>query len=158
MAYDPNQYDPSQTQYGQQAPPQYGAPQYGAPPQYTQPPSYTPVYDVPPQIRKWNWGAFMFNFAWGVGNKAWLALLCLIPIFNIVWVFVCGAKGNEWAWKTGEFKDVETFLAVQKTWNRAGLVSFIITIVFVVIYFIMIALFGAALFSYGYNPYYYSYY
>lgn len=83
---------------------------------------------VPVEVKKWNWGALMFNIMWGIGNKCYLPLLCLIPLFNIVWVFVCGAKGNEWAWKKGNYTDVETFLAVQNTWNRAGIVGFIILI------------------------------
>ncbi|KMT22552.1 hypothetical protein [Clostridium cylindrosporum] len=89
---------------------------------------------VPNEVKGWNWGAFYFNIWWGIGNKSYLPLLCLIPFFNVIWIFVCGAKGNSWAWKTGEFKDVETFLAVQKTWNRAGLVGFIISVVFLVLY------------------------
>ena len=84
---------------------------------------------VPPEIKKWNWGAFTFNLFWGIGNYNYLPLLCLIPFFNFIWVFVCGAKGNEWAWKSGKFNNVEDFLAVQETWNRAGFVSFIITLI-----------------------------
>lgn len=52
---------------------------------------------VPNEIKGWNWGAFMFNFIWGIGNKTYLPLLCLIPIFNIFWIFVVGFKGNTWA-------------------------------------------------------------
>lgn len=36
----------------------------------------------------------MMNIMWGIGNKSYLTLLCLIPLFNIIWIFVCGAKGN----------------------------------------------------------------
>ena len=70
----------------------------------------------------------MYNI-WGLGNKTYLPLMCLIPIFNIVWIFVCGTKGNEWAWKKENYKDTDTFLAVQKTWNRAGIFQFVITII-----------------------------
>ncbi|WP_155286493.1 ribonuclease G [Lacticaseibacillus zhaodongensis] len=97
---------------------------------------------VPAGVKGWNWGAFMFNWIWGVGNKTYLPLLCLIPLFNIIWVFVCGAKGNEWAWKSGDYRDVATFTAVQKTWSRAGLVQFIVAIVIVVLY---IAIVGSAI-------------
>lgn len=81
-------------------------------------------HDVPEEIKKWNWGAFMFSYLWGIGNHATLTLLCLIPVFQWVWWFVCGAKGNEWAWKSGKFKDLETFKAVQETWNNAGKAAF----------------------------------
>ncbi|MBM7436381.1 hypothetical protein JOD28_001738 [Leuconostoc rapi] len=53
-------------------------------------------------------------------------------------MFVCGFKGNEWAWQDGDYKDIETFKAVQATWNRAGLVYFIITAAFIALYFLFI--------------------
>ena len=84
---------------------------------------------VPSEIKKWNWGAFTFSIFWGIGNYNYLPLLCLIPFFNFIWIFVCGAKGNEWAWKSGKFNNVEDFLAVQETWSRAGFVSFIISLI-----------------------------
>ncbi|WP_122646678.1 ribonuclease G [Enterococcus mediterraneensis] len=100
------------------------------------------IRDIPWEIKKWNWDAFMFNITWGFGNKTYLPLLCLIPLFNLVWVFVCGFKGNEWAWKKGDYQDVDTFLAVQKTWDRAGLIGFIIGIAVLILYiFVLIAIF-----------------
>ncbi|KRK63720.1 hypothetical protein FC72_GL001193 [Companilactobacillus tucceti DSM 20183] len=87
------------------------------------------IHGTPEEIKGWNWGAFAFNIWWGIGNKSYLPLLCIIPIFNFIWMFVCGFKGNEWAWNNGDYKDVETFKEVQKTWNLAGLVYFIISIV-----------------------------
>ena len=86
------------------------------------------TYGVPPEIKKWNWGAFTFNIVWGIGNYTYLPLLCLIPIINIIWIFVCGFKGNEWAWKSGKFTNIEDFLATQETWSRAGFIYFIVSI------------------------------
>lgn len=82
----------------------------------------------------------MFNIAWGVGNKTYLPLLCLIPIINIIWPFICGFKGNEWAWVSGSFttSEIEKFQAIQKTWNRSGLVWFILVIASMVLFFISI--------------------
>ncbi len=103
----------------------------------------------PKEVKGWNWGAFMFNILWGIGNKSYLPLLCLIPIFNIVWVFVCGIKGNEWAWKKGDYSSVDEFKKVQATWNRAGVVAFILSLVVVVLYLILgIGLFMSAV-TYG---------
>ncbi|EOL42691.1 hypothetical protein RV11_GL003015 [Enterococcus phoeniculicola] len=98
------------------------------------------MYELPQEVRKWNWGAFIFSVFWGIGNKTYLPLLCLIPVFNIVWIFVCGAKGNEWAWKSGMFQDLETFKKAQATWNRAGLVVFIIAIALIALYILFIIL------------------
>ncbi|MGX7245796.1 ribonuclease G [Enterococcus quebecensis] len=107
---------------------------------------------VPSEVKGWNWGAFMFNIMWGIGNKSYLPLLCLIPLFNFVWIFVCGFKGNEWAWQKGEYKDVETFKAVQATWNRAGLVWFILTIAIVLFYIFIFATVITSILS-NYNSY-----
>ncbi|WP_047999514.1 hypothetical protein [Lactiplantibacillus herbarum] len=104
---------------------------------------------VPAEVKGWNWGAFMYNFIWGIGNRTYLPLLTLIPIFNIVWIFVVGFKGNQWAWQKGDYKDVATFKAVQATWNRAGLVQFIIAIVIAALYFFFIGTIISALFSMG---------
>jgi hypothetical protein len=99
-------------------------------PQYTYPaPAWAPVC-------KWNWGAFFQSILFGFANKAWMTFLCLIPFFNFVWIFVCGAKGEEWAWKSGEFQDEGSFHATMKSWNRAGLLSLIILAVVVVIWLI----------------------
>jgi hypothetical protein len=131
---DPNQggYGYGQTDYGYGDYGQY-APQGSMP--------YNPyTQEIPPEIRKWNWGAFMFTLMWGIGNHAYLTFLMFVPCLNFVWPFICGGFGNRWAWRSGEFKDVETFLAVQKTWNRAGFVSFIIAIAFTVLMILALAL------------------
>lgn len=99
---------------------------------FSGPSSTTTPYEpgvVPDEIKKWNWGAFTYTFIWGIGNYTYLPLLCFIPIFNLIWVFVCGAKGNEWAWRSGKFNNVEDFVATQQTWNLAGLVAFILGLV-----------------------------
>ena len=93
---------------------------------------------IPEEIKKWNWGAFMLNIYWGIGNKTYLTLLCLIPVFNFVWMFVCGFKGNEWAWKSNNYSNTKEFFLVQDTWNRAGFVTFIIFASFLALYFLII--------------------
>lgn len=94
---------------------------------------YQSKNEIPNEIKGWNWGAFMYTIRWGIGNKSYLPLLCLIPLFNIFWIFVCGFKGNEWAWKNGDYQDTKTFLAVQETWKRSGLVSFVLSIILVIL-------------------------
>lgn len=89
--------------------------------------------EIPQEIRKWNWGAFMYNIFWGIGNKSYLTLLCLVPLLNIVWVFVCGVKGNEWAWKNGNYSNPKEFLLVQSTWSRAGLATFILVCIVLIL-------------------------
>lgn len=120
--------------------------------------------EVPEEIKKWNWGAFSLNIIWGIGNKTYLPLLCLIPLFNLVWVFICGFKGNEWAWRDGNYTDIETFKQVQKTWSRAGIAMFIIQIVIILLYLVFVVFILSSLWyirdsfirdSYNYDPYIY---
>lgn len=102
----------------------------------TTPPTHS-LDTLPPGIKKWNWGAFSFNIVWGIGNHSYLPLLCFIPLFNFIWMFVCGIKGNEWAFKSGKFNNVEDFIATQETWNRAGFAFFIMNVVLIFIYIIL---------------------
>ncbi|MFV0412645.1 MAG: hypothetical protein ACK5L3_05135 [Oscillospiraceae bacterium] len=138
---------PAQPQQAWQPQPQQPWPQQQQP--------YPPAYPyqgqygggVPEEIKKWNWGAFMFNVYWGIGNRAYMALLCFVPLLNIVWPFICGIKGNEWAWEAGNYTDVATFRAVQDTWNRAGKIGFFIALGLTVFIVVMYAALFAALFS-----------
>ncbi|KRN77090.1 hypothetical protein [Weissella minor] len=92
---------------------------------------------VPEEIKGWNWGAFSFNIIWGIANKSYLPLLALIPIFNIIWVFVCGFRGSEWAWKKGGFQnnatDIDRFQLIQKTWKRSGFWFLLINLIGIVL-------------------------
>ncbi len=75
---------------------------------------------VPPEIKRWNWGAFLLNWIWGIGNETYIALLCFIPLVNLVMVFVLGAKGSEWAWRNKRWNDVAHFRRVQRIWAIVG--------------------------------------
>ena len=75
------------------------------------------AHDLPDEVRqKFNWGAFWLTWIWGIGNKSWLTFWAFIPYFNIIWMFVCGFKGNEWAWENKNWTSIEEFNQVQKKW------------------------------------------
>lgn len=78
---------------------------------------------VPPEIRRWNWGAFLLTWIWGLGNGTERALLVFVPIAGLAMPFVLGAKGSEWAWKNRKWKDVAAFRAAQRRWAWAGLAA-----------------------------------
>jgi hypothetical protein len=80
---------------------------------------------VPPEIDRWNWGAFLLNWIWGIGNNTFIALLTLIPVVGLVMLFVLGAKGSRWAWRNGRWDSVEHFKRVQRLWAIWGLVIWI---------------------------------
>jgi hypothetical protein len=72
--------------------------------------------DIPPELDRWNWGAFLLNWIWGVGNNTYIALLTFVPFVGIVMPFVLGAKGSRWAWRNGRWDNVEHFKRVQRLW------------------------------------------
>jgi len=85
---------------------------------------------VPPEIRGWNWGAFGLSWIWGIGNSTWIALLAIVPIVQIVMIFVLGAKGNEWAWQNRYWKSVDDFKKAQRVWTIAWLIVLVIIVIF----------------------------
>lgn len=81
---------------------------------------------VPPEIDRWNWGAFLLNWIWGIGNSTFIALLCFVPFVNIVMPFVLGAKGSAWAWRNKRWESVESFKSTQRTYAWVGLALVVI--------------------------------
>jgi hypothetical protein len=76
---------------------------------------------IPPEIDRWNWGAFLLNWIWGIGNGTPIALLTLVPLVGFVMMFVLGAKGSRWAWRNKRWDSIEHFARVQRRWAIAGL-------------------------------------
>lgn len=74
---------------------------------------------------KYNWGAFLFNWVWGLKYKKWV-LLTIIPLLIIPYGFIAafvislwaGAKGNQWAWGEVIYKNEEDFHKSQQTWVK----------------------------------------
>lgn len=87
------------------------------------------IDSVPAEIDRWNWGAFLLNWIWGVGNNTFIALLTLIPFFGLVMPFVLGAMGSRWAWRNGRWESVEHFKRVQRLWAIWGIVLWLGAIV-----------------------------
>ncbi|OGB27631.1 MAG: hypothetical protein A3I66_07125 [Burkholderiales bacterium RIFCSPLOWO2_02_FULL_57_36] len=91
---------------------------------------------VPPEIDRWNWGAFLLNWIWGIGNNTFIALLVFVPFVGFVMPFVLGVKGSAWAWRNKRWDSVEHFLSVQRKWAKWA----------AIIYLLLIALFAASMF------------
>jgi len=88
---------------------------------------------IPAEIKKWNWGAFLLSWIWGLGNKVYIALLCLIPCVGIVMAFVLGAKGSKWAWQNQRWESIEHFQRVQKIWAWCGLGLVVVSIIGIIL-------------------------
>ncbi len=88
---------------------------------------------VPPEINKWNWGAFFLNWIWGIGNKSYITFLMFVPFFFIIIPFVSGFKGNTWAWRNKKWDSIDQFINVQRKWSIAGFIIIPSFIVFIVL-------------------------
>src|SRR5215469_1089384 len=84
---------------------------------------------VPPEIDRWNWGAFLLNWIWGIGNNTFIALLMFVPLVGLVMPFVLGARGSVGAWRNGRWDSVEHFKRVQRKWAIWGVVLWLVVIV-----------------------------
>lgn len=84
---------------------------------------------VPPEIKKWNWGAFLLAFFWSIGNKTYIGLLTLVPYLGFIMLFVLGAKGSEWAWRNKEWESIEHFNKTQRAWTKWGVGVFIVVFI-----------------------------
>jgi len=76
---------------------------------------------VPAEVDRWNWGAFMLTWVWGLGNSTPLALLAMVPCVGLAMPFVLGARGSAWAWQNKRWESVEQFRRSQRLWAFAGL-------------------------------------
>jgi hypothetical protein len=77
---------------------------------------------VPAEIDRWNWGAFLLNWIWGIGNNTFIALLMFVPVANMVMPFVLGVKGSAWAWRNKRWDSVGHFRTVQRRWAKWGVI------------------------------------
>ena len=85
---------------------------------------------VPKEARGLSWGGFFLNWIWGLFNGTYIALLALIPLVNIFVVFWLLFKGREMAWQNKRWDSVEHFNKVQRRWGLAGLILFVLLIVY----------------------------
>lgn len=95
---------------------------------------------VPDEIvGKFNWGAFLLTWIWGIGNRSWITLISLavsfVPVIGglayiglSIWF---GYKGNEWAWQNKQWDSIEQFNKVQRTWAILGAILSVATTVLI---------------------------
>lgn len=86
---------------------------------------------VPPEVKRWNWGAFLLSWIWGLGNRVYVALWALLlgPIMAVI----LGIKGNEWAWRKKRWQSVEAFRRTQRRWALGGVAYLVLVAAIVII-------------------------
>lgn len=99
-------------------------------------------------LSKWSWGAFSLSWIWGFFNGCWWMFLVKIGVFLLSallwWVpfatilisiidlsiaILFGVKGTEWAWNNRSWSSITNFRQTQDTWNKVGLVFFLLGII-----------------------------
>jgi hypothetical protein len=105
---------------------------------------------VPEEVKGLNWGAFLLNWIWAIGNQVWIGLLALVPCVNIVVMIYLLVKGNELAW-TGprQWESVEQFKAVQAAWTKWGVILLIVAVVIWVVSIILSIVLAGAITAVG---------
>ncbi len=95
------------------------------------------------EVVRFNWGAFLGTWIWGLFNKAPITLL-MIPLFfttaSFPFALICGLKGNEWAYENKTDKDIEKFHKSQRI--QAVIWGVIIPIVYIVLTIGVFAILG----------------
>lgn len=100
-------------------------------------PQYSSAYTngVPNEIKGWNWGAFFFNWIWGICNGVYWPLVLIVVNFipyvgaliSLGCCIALGINGNEWAWKAKSWSSIAEFKRVQHKWAIAILWIFVIS-------------------------------
>ena len=103
--------------------------------------------EFPQELKRFNWGAFLLNWIWGIMHKQYITLLyfvaCFIPVLGPLAISIWfGFAGNKWAWESKNWNSVEEFNDVQRGWVRLWFVlatlALILTLKFIFI-FVLIA-------------------
>ena len=84
------------------------------------------------ELKKWNWGAFLLTFIWGMPHGVMRSLLVLVPLYGIYEWIMLGLKGNRWAWEKRRWDSVEQFHRSQRSWAKAGVIVTAVLVVLLV--------------------------
>jgi hypothetical protein len=95
-----------------------------------QAPSTSSGYSTEVEITRFNWGAFFMYPIWGFANGMWwlfflsMVIGWLSPIPNVIF----GVMGSKWAWKSKQWRDINHFVEVQRSWKKWGIGVFIVSL------------------------------
>lgn len=103
----------------------------------------------PEELKRFNWGAFLLNWIWGVMHKQYITLLyfvaCIIPVIGPLAISIWfGFTGNKWAWKSKNWESIEQFNDAQRAWVRLWFVLAGFGIILCIKIFLLLSLIGSA--------------
>lgn len=102
------------------------------------------------KIIKFNWGAFLGTWIWGLFNKAPITLLMLPLCLTFSWfpfMLICGLMGNEWAAGNDKYDSLEDFHKSQE--KQATLWAIIAPILLIVGFVAAMFLSGIVFYNYS---------
>lgn len=96
--------------------------------------------------KKFNWGAFLFNWIWGIRYRKWVLLsipiIAFIPFIGPLIVLGmsiwAGINGNQWAWAEVMYKNEKDFNDSQQSWVKAWFNLLILSIILSGIAFLLL--------------------
>jgi TIR domain len=86
---------------------------------------------VAAELAKWNWGAFLLTFIWGIRHGVFRSLLTLVPIYGIYEWIMLGKNGNRLAWEQGHWDSVASFRSAQRKWALWGAIVDVLLVIIV---------------------------
>lgn len=87
---------------------------------------------MPEEAKGLAWGAFFWQWIWGIFNRVWLSFLVFVPVIGLAVPFVLLFKGRQWAWQSKTWESVEEFNRVQRKWAIAGLIFLAVAVLAIV--------------------------
>ncbi len=105
--------------------------------------------NFPQELKRFNWGAFLLNWIWGIMHKKYITLLyfvaCIIPVIGPLAISIWfGFAGNKWAWQSKKWDSIESFNESQQNWVKLWFILVVLGLIFAIKIFIILTLIGSA--------------
>lgn len=104
--------------------------------------------NYPEDLKRFNWGAFLMNWIWGIMHGKYITLLyfvaCLIPVIGPIGISIWfGFSGNKWAWQSRNWASIEEFNQCQRNWVKLWIILFVLGLIFAIKAFLVLAYIGS---------------
>lgn len=84
------------------------------------------IKEMPESLEKFNWGAFLWSWIWGLTYRKPITLLVILVAFipfigGFASLGLCiwfGMNGNAWAWAAKDWESTAQFNEIQKRWVK----------------------------------------
>jgi hypothetical protein len=84
---------------------------------------------VAAELEKWNWGAFLLTWVWGVGHGVFRSFLVFVPLYGFYEWFMLGKNGNRLAWQSRQWDGIDAFRKTQRKWAMWGIIVDVILLI-----------------------------